>query len=146
MALKTYGDLSTKTAPTQKLLSDIYYTLGDYDKAETTISKALASQEKQFGRNHIEVARSLSQLALIKFHKGDNKKEVEKMMLEARDIIAASLGKDNPQYAEIMKNMAVLYISEKKFDVAFNSLTVAEGIWKAKTGQRTTLMPPVSIH
>jgi len=139
MALKTYGELSTKTAPTQKLLSDIYYTLGDYDKAEATIEKALASQEKQFGRNHIEVARSLSQLALIKFHKGDNKKEVEKMMLESRDIIAAKLGKDNPQYAEIMKNMAVLYISEKKFDVAFNSLTVAEGIWKAKTGTKNNV-------
>jgi CHAT domain-containing protein/tetratricopeptide (TPR) repeat protein len=139
MALKTYGDLSTKTAPTQKLLSDIYTTLGDYDKAEITISKALASQEKQFGRDHIEVARSLSQLALIKFHKGDDKKEIEKMMVEARDIIARRLGKDNPQYAEIMKNLAVLYISQKKFDVAFNSLTVAEGIWKAKTGTKNNV-------
>ncbi|HEX6893422.1 MAG TPA: tetratricopeptide repeat protein, partial [Chryseolinea sp.] len=139
MALKTYGDLSTKTAPTQKLLSDIYTTLGDYDKAEITISKALASQEKQFGRDHIEVARSLSQLAIIKFHKGDDKKEVEKMMVEARDIIARRLGKDNPQYAEIMKNLAVLYISQKKFDVAFNSLTVAEGIWKAKTGTKNNV-------
>jgi len=139
MALKTYGDLSTKTAPTQKLLGDIYTTLGDYDRAEATISKALASQEKQFGRDHIEVARSLSQLALIKFHKGDDKKEIEKMMVEARDIIARRLGKDNPQYAEIMKNMAVLYISEKKFDLAFNSLTVAEGIWKAKTGTKNNV-------
>lgn len=139
MALKIYGDVSTKTAPTQKLLSDIYFTLGDYDKAEATITKALASQEKQFGRDHIEVARSLSQLALIKFYKGDDKKEVEKMMVEARDIIEKRLKKDNPLYAEIMKNMAVLYISEKKFDAAFNSLTVAEGIWKAKTGTKNNV-------
>lgn len=139
MAVKTYGDLSTKTAPTQKLLSDIYYTLGDYDKAERNIVKAVASQEKQFGRNHIEVAKSLSQIALIKFHKGDNRKEVEKLMLESRDIMATKLGKDNPQYAEILKNMAVLYISEKKFDVAFNSLTVAEGIWRAKTGTKNNI-------
>ena len=69
MAVKTYGDVSTKTAPTQKLLSDIHYILGDYEKAEQMVSKALAGLEKQFGRNHIEVARSLSQLALIKFIK-----------------------------------------------------------------------------
>ncbi len=139
MAVKTYGDQSTKAAPTQKLLGNIYYTLGDYEKAENNVTKALISQEKQFGRNHVEVARSLSQIALIKFYKGDNRKEVEKIMLESRDIIASKLGKDNPQYAEIMKNMAVLYISEKKFDIAFNSLTVAESIWQAKTGTKNNI-------
>ena len=138
-AVKTYTDISTKTAPTQKLLSDIYYTLGDYEKAEDNITKALASQEKQFGRNHVEVARSLSQLALIKFHKGDNKQEVENLMLESRDIIANKLGKDNPQYAEILKNVAVLYISEKKYDIAFSSLTIAESIWRAKTGTKNNI-------
>jgi CHAT domain-containing protein len=139
IALKTYGELSTKTAPTQKLLADIYYTLGDYEKAEANVLKAIASQEKQFGRSHIEVAKSLSQLALIKFYKGDDVKQIEKLMLEARDIMAAKLGKENPQYAEILKNVAVLYISERKFDVAFNSLTVAESIWRAKTGSKNNI-------
>ncbi|HPH45516.1 MAG TPA: CHAT domain-containing protein [Chryseolinea sp.] len=139
IAVKTYGDNSTKTAPTQKLLSDIYYTLGDYDKAEINVLKAVASQEKQFGRNHIEVAKSLSQLALIKFHKGGNKKEVEKLMLEARDIVAQRLGNQNPQYAEILKNVAILYISEKKFDIAFSSLTIAENIWRTKTGTKNNI-------
>lgn len=138
-AVKTYTDNSTKTAPTQKLLSEIYYTLGDYEKAEDNIKKALASQEKQFGRNHIEVAKSLSQLALIKFYKGDNKAEVEKLMLEARDIMANKLGKDNPQYAEILKNISVLYISQKKYDIAFNSLTLAESIWRTKTGTKNNI-------
>lgn len=139
IAVKSYGENSTKSAPTQKLLSDIYYNLGDYDKARDNALRALSSQEKQFGRNHIEVARSLSQLALIKFHKGDNKKEVEQMMLESKTIIEQKLGKDNPQYADILKNLAVLYISEKKFDVAFNSLTVAESIWRSKTGSKTNI-------
>ena len=139
IAVKTYTENSTKTAPTQKLLSDIYYTLGDYDKAETEIKLALVSQEKQFGRNHVEVAKSLSQLALIKFYKGDDKKEVEKLMLEGRDIMANKLGKDNPQYAEILKNVAVLYISEKKYDIAFSSLTIAESIWRVKTGTKNNI-------
>ncbi|MEO7989092.1 MAG: CHAT domain-containing tetratricopeptide repeat protein [Chryseolinea sp.] len=139
IAVKTYGDNSTKTAPTQKLLSDIYYTLGDYDKAQDNILKAISSQEKQFGRNHIEVAKSLSQLALIKFYKGDNRKEVEKLMLESQKIMGAKLGPDNPQYAEILKNVAILYISEKKFDIAFSSLTTAENIWRTKTGTKNNI-------
>ncbi|MBL0740068.1 CHAT domain-containing protein [Chryseolinea lacunae] len=139
IAVKSYGEISTKTAPTQKLLSDIYYTLGDYDKAEKNVTKAITSQEKQFGRNHIEVAKSLSQLALIKFYKGDKPQDVERLMLESRDIMAARLGKENPQYAEILKNVAVLYISEKKFDLAFNSLTVAENIWRTKTGTKNNI-------
>jgi len=139
IATKIYGENSTKTAPTQKLLSDLYYMLGDYDKSQELIVKALASQEKQFGRNHIEVAKSISQLALIKFHKGDDKKQVEKLMVESRDIMAAKLGKENPQYAEILKNVAVVYISEKRYDIAFNSLTVAENIWRTKGGRKNNI-------
>jgi CHAT domain-containing protein len=139
IAIKTYGEVSTKTAPTQKLLSDIHYALGDYEKAGQMVNKALASQEKQFGRNHIEVARSLSQLALIEFYNGEHRKDVEALFLESRGIIETKLGKDNPQYADLMKNMAVLYISEKRFDAAFNSLTIAENIWKAKTGTKNNI-------
>lgn len=139
IAVSTYGESSTKVAPVQKLLSDIYYTIGDNDKAETFIRSALTSQEKQFGRSHIEVANSLAQLAIIKFYKGDNKKEVEKIILEARDIMGTKLGTDNPQYAEILKNVAILYISEKRYDIAFSSLTQAEAIWKAKAGSKNNI-------
>lgn len=139
LALKIYGEKSTKCAPTQKLLGDINYTLGDYEKAEEHMIKAVASQEKQFGRQHIEVAKSISQLALIKFHKGDDRKAVEKLMLESRDIIAEKLGKDNPQYAEILKKVAVLYISVGEYDIAFNALTIAESIWRAKTGTKNNI-------
>ena len=139
LATTIYGEQSTKTAPTQKLLADINYSLGDYESAEKNLIKAVASQERQFGRQHIEVAKSMSQLALVKFHKGDNSKGVENLMIEARDIMADKLGKENPQYAEILKNVAVLYISEGRYDIAFNSLTVAERIWRAKTGSKNNI-------
>ena len=139
IAMRIYGDKSTKTAATQKLLGDINYTLGDYEKAEENLMKATVSQEAQFGRRHIEVAKSLSQLALIKFHKGDDRNSVEKLMLEGRDIMAEKLGKENPQYAEILKDVAVLYISQGKYDIAFNALTVAESIWRVKTGTKNNI-------
>lgn len=136
IAVAVYGDKSSKTASTQKLLGDIDYAIGDYDRAEDNIQKALASQEKQFGRNHIEVAKSLAQLSLIKFYKGDKFNEVEKIMLEAQEIMGNRLGKDNPQYADILKNVAVINIAAKKYNTAFSSLTQAEGIWRAKTGSK----------
>jgi CHAT domain-containing protein len=139
IAVPVYGDKSTKTAPVQKLLGSIYYTIGDYEKAEDNIFKAMQSQQREFGVEHIEVAKSLAQLALIKFYKGDNHNEVEPILIEARDIIGKRVGKDNPQYAEVLKDVAVLYISEKKYDIAFGSLTQAESIWKAKTGNKRNI-------
>ncbi len=139
IAVSVYGDKSTKTANTQKLMGDIDNAIGDYDHAEDNILKALESQEKQFGRNHIEVAKSLAQLAIIKFHKGDKSSEVEKIIFEARDIMGNRLGKDNPQYAEILKNVAVINIAEKKYTEAFGALTQAEAIWRAKTGTKTNI-------
>ncbi|MFM7430485.1 MAG: tetratricopeptide repeat protein, partial [Flammeovirgaceae bacterium] len=44
IALSVYGDKSSKTASTQKLLGDIDYAIGDYDRAEDNIQKALTSQ------------------------------------------------------------------------------------------------------
>jgi CHAT domain-containing protein len=134
-----YTDKSTKTAPVQKLLGSIYYTIGDYEKAEDNVFKAMQSQQREFGGEHIEVAKSLSQLALIKFYKGDNHKEIEAILAEAQTIIGRRVGKDNPQYAEVLKDVAVLYISEKRYDIAFSSLTQAEAIWVAKTGSKRNI-------
>ncbi len=139
VAREVYGEKSTKTAPTQKLLSSIYYTIGDYAKAQEYIQRAIDSQEKQFGRQHIEVAKSISQLALIKFYKGDDPKSIEKLLSEAKDIMGSKLGKDNPQYADILKSVAILNISQQNYDVAFNSLTQAEQIWRTKTGSKNNI-------
>ncbi len=139
IATDVYGEISTKVAPTQKLLADVDYAIGDYESAEKMINKALASQQKQFGRNHIEVAKSLSQLALIKFHQGESPANVEKIMSEAQKITGDKLGKDNPQYAEILKNVATFKIADKKYSDAFSVLTQAEAIWRSKTGNKTNI-------
>ncbi len=60
-------------------------------------------------------------------------------MHESLEIMGKKLGKDNPQYAEILKNVAVLYISEGKYDIAFSSLTQAETIWRTKTGTKSNI-------
>jgi len=139
IAINVYGEKSTKTAPTYKLQSDIDYAIGDFESAERHIRLALESQQKQFGRNHIEVAKSLAQLGIIKFYKGDKPADVEKILAEAQEIMGERLGKENPQYADILKNVAIVKISEKKFSEAVNALTQAEAIWRNKTGTKTNI-------
>ncbi len=139
IALSVYGEKSTKTASVLLLLGDLDNNIGDYENAEDNFRKAMGNQEKQFGHNHIEVAKSLSRLALVKFYKGDQPAEIEKMLLDAQTIMGNRLGKDNPQYADVLKNVAILSISQKKYSAAFSSLTQAEAIWRAKTGSKNNI-------
>jgi CHAT domain-containing protein len=60
-------------------------------------------------------------------------------MFEAQEIMGARLGKENPQYADILKSVAIVKISEKKFPEAVSALTQAEAIWRKKTGTKTNI-------
>jgi CHAT domain-containing protein len=139
IALSVYGEKSTKTAIVLLLMGDLDSNIGDYESAQDNFQTALESQEKQFGHNHIEVAKTLSHLALIKFYKGDQPSEIEKMLLDALTIMGSRLGKDNPQYADVLKNVAILSISQKNYPAAFSSLSQAEAIWRAKTGSKNNI-------
>jgi CHAT domain-containing protein len=139
IAVSVYGDQSTKTSRTLILLAEIYYTIGDYERAETLLNQAITIDKSRYGMDHIDVAKSISQLALVKFNKGDNLKEVEGLMNQAKGIIEKKLGTRNPRYAEILENLAVVYISQKRWDDAFNALGLAEAIWVAKVGKKNNI-------
>ncbi|MEM8565446.1 MAG: CHAT domain-containing protein [Bacteroidota bacterium] len=139
IATTIYGETSSKLAPTLELLAEVYTNIGDYQKAQTNAEKAVEIQESQFGRNHVDVARSLEQLALIRFYKGDNLRDVEKIMDEAKEIIASKLGNRTPAYADISTDLAKVYISDRRYDDAFNALTLAENIWLSRAGRRNNV-------
>ena len=134
-----YGKNSTKVAPALIMLTDIYITIGDYDNAETNIRRAIEIQENQFGRNHIDVAKSIDKLALIKFYKGDDLKEVEELLVEAKFIISGKLGSSNPQYALVLKDLATIYIADHNFNEAFRLLEEADKIWQQRLGSRNNV-------
>ncbi|MDZ7650510.1 MAG: tetratricopeptide repeat protein [Cytophagales bacterium] len=50
--------------------------------------------------------------------------------MKPEKLMGNKLGKDNPQYAEILKNVATVNISQKKYSEAFSVLTQAEAIWR----------------
>ena len=139
IALDVYGEKSTKSAIAQKFLSELYFTLGDYEKAEQFIMKAMTSQEAQFGKSHLEVAKSLSMLSLIRKERGDDPKSIMKTLAEARSIIAERLGPDTPPYADVLKDVAVISIAIKQFPQALAVLSEAENIWSKKTGSKNNI-------
>ena len=139
IALKVFGEKSTKTAATFIALAEINTALGDYEKAHQNISKAIKVEEEHFGREHITVAKSMSQEALILFYQGGFNDKAEGLLKESLKIIDLKLGNRNPKYAEELKNLAIVAIAQKKYDQAFNSLELAEKIWISKVGKRNNI-------
>ena len=134
-----FGDQSTKTVPSTILLSKVYTTIGDYEKAEGLLQKAIAIQKEQFGNSHVDVGKSVSQLALVKYYKNDPLEQVNELFKEAENIIGQRLGSTNPTYAEILKNMAIASISAGEYNLAFSYLDNAGRIWSRRISKRNNI-------
>jgi hypothetical protein len=127
-----YGSKSSKTASCNILLARIYTSIGDYEKAQQNIDLALVIQENVFGRDHIGFAKSQSQLGIVMFYNQKAPKDIELVFEEAKSTIADKLGSRTPMYADVLKNISLVYIQEHRFDEAFNSLSLAEVIWETR--------------
>lgn len=126
-----YGRESSKTARCNILLAKIYTAIGDYEKAQQNIENAMSIQEKIFGRDHIEFAKSQAQLGLVMFFNAESPERIERTFEEAKKTIAAKLGNQTPLYADVLKDISMLYIQEHRYKEAFNSLAISEAIWEA---------------
>ncbi len=134
-----FGQESTKIVPSMIRLAEVQSNIGDFDKAEALLTNAIAIQKLQFGLEHVDIAKTTSTLALVKFQKNDPKEEVEGLFAEARDMISNKLGPNSPSYAEVLKNLAILYIAYGQYNQAFTLLDDAGRIWKEKIGRRNNI-------
>lgn len=134
-----FGEQSSKITPSLVTLAKINTTIGDYDAAETQLQKVIEIRENQFGRDHIDVARAVSDLALVRFYNDAPTLEVEDLFLRAERIIGKKLGGSNPNYAEVLKNLAIVYVAERRFDEAFVYLEDAANIWDRRIGRRNNI-------
>jgi CHAT domain-containing protein len=127
-----FGTSSSRTAFCKKQLAAINTSLGDYNTAMDQINEVVSIQKAVYGNEHIEVAKSLSQLALIKFYKNEPPRTIEPIFDESKRIIEEKIGNRTPMYANVIKDLSIIYIEENRFDDAFNSLSLAETIWKSR--------------
>jgi len=139
ISIAQFGENSSRTAFCKKQLAAIYTALGDYKKALSNINSAISIQKSTYGNEHIEVAKSLSQLAIIKFYKNEPPKTIEPIFDESKRIIADKIGNRTPMYADVIKDLSIIYIEQNKFDDAFNSLALAESIWKLRVKDKKNL-------
>ncbi len=139
ISLRIFGAESSKVVPSMVLLAKVYSTIGDFDKAQQLLSKAIEIQKNQFGNDHVDVGKTVSELALVKYYRNDPQIEVTRLFAEAERIIGDKLGKTNPTYAEILKNMAITNIAAGQYNLAFTQLDEAGRIWNNKIGRRNNL-------
>ncbi|PIB34815.1 hypothetical protein BFP72_05050 [Reichenbachiella sp. 5M10] len=134
-----FGKESSKVTPSLMALAKINTLVGDYETAIDILESVIDIREKQFGRDHIDVARAVSELALVKFFNNEPVGEVEELFLRAEKVIGRKLGASNPTYAMVLKNLAIVYIAEERYNEAFSFLDEAGAIWSRKIGARNNV-------
>ncbi|MGL1889423.1 MAG: CHAT domain-containing protein [Reichenbachiella sp.] len=134
-----FGEESSKVTPSLMALAKINTMIGDYETAIDIFEKVIEIRENQFGKSHIDVARAVSALALVKFYNNEPVAEVEKLFLRAEKIIGRKLGASNPIYAETLKNLAVIYVADGRYNEAISFLDEAGAIWARKIGVRNNI-------
>ena len=134
-----FGDQSTKAVPAMLALSSVYENIGDFEKAESLLARSIQYQKREFGDKHIDVGKSISRLALVRFYQQAPLDEITELFNEAVNIIGLKLGKENPTYAEVLKNLAIADIAGNQFEDAFKNLETAGKIWQKKIGKRNNI-------
>lgn len=134
ISISVFGDSSIKYTQSLRLLGNIYTEIGDYEKAEEAVKRVVEIQNAKYGKNHILLANSLNDLALVKFLNKGSKTEVEALFLEGLKIIKSNLGDKNPEYAEVLKNLALFYLETSRIKEAETNLQKANAFWTEKFG------------
>jgi CHAT domain-containing protein/tetratricopeptide (TPR) repeat protein len=137
---KAYGENSTKNTPATLLLGELYEAIGDFEKSEEYYSKAIATLQNQFGRSHVDVATTISRLAIAKFYGGDKDYDnIEKLLFESKDIIGKRFTVLSPLYADLLKDLSTFFISQGKLEDALSFLDQSQKIWESKAGRRNNI-------
>lgn len=139
IAESIYGESSTKATPATILLGELYENIGDYDKSEEFYNRSITTLEKQFGRKHVDVATTISKLALVKFYNDEEPEIIEDLLFEAKDIIGKRFSVLSPIYADLLKDLATFYIDQNKLADAFSFLEQSQKIWQNKAGKRNNI-------
>ncbi|NJL12235.1 MAG: CHAT domain-containing protein [Microscillaceae bacterium] len=134
---KHFGEGNSRLVDTYAMRSQFYYTIGDYERAIEYRQKILHIQEKTFGPGHVELGKSLSDLALLRLAENpNNSAQALELLQEAKKIIARSFSEQHPLYAEVLKNEGIVRIASQQYETAFSVLQQANQIWIEKLGER----------
>ncbi len=129
------GDAARSLAQAEnlKVRGQLNREIGDYPLAEELETEVLELQKDLYGRDHIEVANTMKELALVKYFNGRSKEKVEPLFIESREIVQKVLGSNNPSYAEILQDQAYYYKEIGRLDEADRLYDQAHSIWLTRS-------------
>ena len=100
-----------------RLAGFVLVELGKFPEAVQLEEQALESRRRTFGASHPEVARSLTNLALVHMRLGDPERALSEFR-QARDIWSAALGPDHPLVGFASKGVADALLELGRLDEA----------------------------
>jgi CHAT domain-containing protein/tetratricopeptide (TPR) repeat protein len=109
------------------------YAQGKYKSALEAGLEALRMGQEIPGRDHLDYATSLDNLAILYWAMGDYAR-AEPLLIEERDVYKKALGVDHPSYAASLNNLATLYQATGDYARAEPLLREAREIAKKALG------------
>jgi len=98
-------------------LGNIQRQDGHYDEAASYLTKALTTEQRLLGREHLEVAEIMADLAKVRADQ-ENFKESESLLNDALQISEHATGPDHPRRAGFIRDLGHLYLREAKYSEA----------------------------
>lgn len=115
------------------------YNQKNYEAAEKAATVALEIAEKNYGPQHINVAKSLNNLAMIYRAQGEIDRAVE-YYNNALELKRKILDADNPSIANTLNNLGVLYAASDDYLKAESMFKDALRIWTKKPDENVDSM------
>lgn len=113
-----FGDTDNLfVARARHCLGNIQRQDGHYEEAANYLNKALLTEQRILGREHVEVAEIMDDLAKVRADQA-NFKESETLLTEAQQIAEHSTGPDHPRRAVFTRDLGHLYLREGKYGEA----------------------------
>jgi TonB family protein len=139
LALSLYSVAYAQEARWEELDSQAgaLYDQGKYHEAISVAKEALKVAEQNFGPKHLNVARSLNELAFLYTEQG-RYAEAESLYKQALAIQEKALGPNHPDVAKTLNKLAELYHIQGQETVAEPLYKRAQAIWRIQNWKYPT--------
>ncbi len=104
-------------ADLMRTMGGVYDGLGLYDEADNLLRQALESQRRTFGSEHLEVARTLYDLAGVQLSKGAHE-TAEELSREALNLRRVLLPAEHPELARTLTQLGSVHRLQGDYEAA----------------------------
>ncbi len=123
------SDTGSKYIRNEILLGDIYFNMGDYERANNTYRSALDKNISTFGGNHIVTGDILIKQASVMLATKVPTDTIVVVLEHAAEIIKSAVGEYHPKYARAIELQAEVLLQNKQYEPALILLEQAQAIY-----------------